>query len=63
MGLIVIGVALYELQFAVGLRQALAFAFALVCGSAMIYKSAVSHSIVRIFHSSGNSTTSIIFRR
>ncbi len=37
MGLIVIGVALYELQFAVGLRQALAFAFALVCGSAMIY--------------------------
>lgn len=37
MGLIVIGVALYELQFAVGLRQALAFALALVCGSAMIY--------------------------
>lgn len=37
MGLIVIGVALYELQFAVGLRQTLAFAFALVCGSAMIY--------------------------
>ena len=37
MGFIVVGVALYELQFAIGVLQALEFAFALVCGSAMIY--------------------------
>ena len=37
MGLIVIGVALYELQFAVGIGQALTFVLALVCGAAMIY--------------------------
>jgi ABC-2 type transport system permease protein len=37
MGVIVMGVALYELQFAVGVSQALSFLIALVCGSAMIY--------------------------
>ncbi len=37
MGFIVMGVALYELQFALGVSQALEFALALVCGGAMIY--------------------------
>jgi len=37
MGLIVIGVALYQLQFKVSLWQALAFVLALICGVVMLY--------------------------
>ncbi len=37
MGAVVMGVALYELQFAIGPGQALSFAVALLCGAAMIY--------------------------
>jgi ABC-2 type transport system permease protein len=37
MGLIVIGVALYQLHFAVSWWQALAFVLALLCGAVMLY--------------------------
>ena len=37
MGLVVLGIAIYQLQESIGVMQALAFAFALACGGLMLY--------------------------